>query len=81
MTFHIKEDQGPASSRSLRNNVRASGAQAGMIAGATAGDASGRDQNLIRSILENKVLNSEIEDPRELLNRKRRVLNVVNFFI
>jgi len=73
MTFHIKEDQGAASSGSLRNNDRVSGVHAGNVAEATAGDAA----DLFCSILENKVLDSGIEDPRELLNRKRRVLNVI----
>ena len=98
VAFHMKEDQGPASSGSLRNNARASGAgpgeagpngtgggvQAGNVAGATVGDAAGRDRSLFRSILENEVLNSGIEDPRELLNKKRRVFNVIyilNYFI
>ena len=94
VAFHMKEDQGPASSGSLRNNARASGAgpgeagpngtgggvQAGNVAGATVGDAAGRDRSLFRSILENEVLNSRIEDPRELLNKKRRVFNVICIF-
>ena len=64
VTFHIKKDQGAASSGSLRNNDRVSGVHAGNVAGATAGDAAVWDR-------------SRIENPRELLNRKRRVLNVI----
>ena len=41
-----------------------------------ASDVAGRDRSLFRSILENEVLNSGIEDPRELQNKKRRVFHV-----
>ena len=41
-----------------------------------ASDAAGRDRSLFRCILENEVLNSGIEDPRELQTKKRRVFNV-----
>ena len=37
---------------------------------------AGRDRSLFRCILENEVLNSGIEDPRELQTKKRRVFNV-----
>lgn len=46
-----------------------------------ASDAAGRDRSLFRSILENEVLNSGIEDPRELQNKKRRVFHVSLLFI
>ena len=44
-----------------------------------ASDVAGRDRSLFRSILENEVLNSGIEDPRELQNKKRRVFHVCPF--
>ena len=91
VAFHMKEDQGPASSGSLRHNARASGAgpgeagfngtgggpQPGNVVGATADGAAGRDRSLFCSVFENEVVNSRLEDPRELLNKKRRVLNVI----
>ena len=48
----------------------------GANGGTAPGDAAGRDRSLFRSILENEVLNSGIDDPRELQNKKRRVFNV-----
>ena len=87
----MKEDQGAASYGSLRDNARASGdglgeaepngidggAQAGNVAGATVGDAAGRDRSLFGSIFENDFLNSRIEDSRESLKKKRRDFNVI----
>lgn len=61
----MKEEQSPASS-SIRNRDGPP----------VASDAAGRDRSLFRSILENEVLNSGIEDPRELQNKKRRVFHV-----
>lgn len=43
---------------------------------AAAGDAAGRDRSIYRAVLENEVLKSGIEDPRELQSKKRRVLTV-----
>ncbi len=61
----MKEELSPTSS-SVRNRDGP----------AVASDVAGRDRSLFRSILENEVLNSGIEDPRELQNKKRRVFHV-----
>lgn len=67
--FHMKEEINPATN--LRN--RGDGPP-------VASDAAGRDRSLFRCILENEVLNSGIEDPRELQTKKRRVFNVSGDF-
>jgi len=63
--FHMKEEINPGGTN-LRN--RGEGPP-------VASDAAGRDRSLFRCILENEVLNSGIEDPRELQTKKRRVFN------
>lgn len=67
--FHIR-DEPSTSSSGLRNRAETTGPSV------VPGDAAGRDRSLFRAILENEVLNSGIEDPRELTNKKRRVFNV-----
>jgi len=67
--FHIR-DEPSSSSSGLRNRPDTAGPSV------VPGDAAGRDRSLFRAILENEVLNSGIEDPRELTNKKRRVFNV-----
>ncbi|XP_059351001.1 fizzy-related protein homolog [Daphnia carinata] len=64
VAFHMKEELSPTSS-SIRNREGPP----------VASDAAGRDRSLFRSILENEVLNSGIEDPRDLQNKKRRVFH------
>lgn len=64
----MKEELSPTSS-SIRNREGPP----------VASDAAGRDRSLFRSILENEVLNSGIEDPRDLQNKKRRVFHVRNY--
>lgn len=66
--FHIR-DEPSSSSSGLRNRPETAGPSV------VPGDAAGRDRSLFRAILENEVLNSGIEDPRELTNKKRRVFN------
>ena len=63
VAFHMKEEINPATN--LRNRE-----------GPPVTSDVGRDRSLFRCILENEVLNSGIEDPRELQNKKRRVFNV-----
>lgn len=69
--FHIR-DEPSSSSSGPRNRPETAGPSV------VPGDAAGRDRSLFRAILENEVLNSGIEDPRELTNKKRRVFNVIN---
>lgn len=64
VAFHLK-DENPVSPNARTRD----GAPVG-------NDASGRDRSIFRSVLENEVLNSGIEDPRELQNKKRRVFSV-----
>lgn len=71
VAFHMKEEPSPAILSSVRNREGPP----------VASDAAGRDRSLFRSILENEVLNSGIEDPRELQNKKRRVFHVRIFSI
>lgn len=81
--FHMKEEINPAAaSSSSSTSAPSSGIRTNRDGPPSASNDAGRDRTLFRCVLENEVLNSGIEDLRDLQTKKRRVFHVsIHFYL